>query len=159
MNFFENIGKFLFDMWQTAAKKTKNFFKINRLNSEISKNEKEMFQLFAQIGQTYYNKYKEDGNVEGAEEIAKISALNYDIYQKRESIKQLKGVTNCENCGAEISIDCTFCNTCGFKIETAVAMDTNDMNSANMCPICHKATSKDNSYCVFCGAKLENNDN
>ena len=124
MAFFDQVGKFVSDAGQSVAHSTKNLAAVAQLNSEISEKEKKISKLYIEIGQAYYEKHKKDPQAEGTEQINEISALLADIAQCKDKIKQIKGVTKCENCGAEVPIGAAFCNACGAKINSAETEDS-----------------------------------
>ena len=116
MAFFEQIGKKLTDAGQGVAQQTKNIADVARLNVAISEKERKIAQLYTVIGQSYYEKHKDDPNVE-IPEVAEVNALVAEIAQSRQEISQIKGVQNCPACGAEVSDGAAFCTACGNKLD------------------------------------------
>ena len=95
MSIFEKIGEKLSGAGQGVAQQVKNFADVARLNSIISEKEKQIAQLYIEIGQAYYEHHKIDPQGEEIERIQKISSLNAEILECKENIKQIKGVTKC----------------------------------------------------------------
>lgn len=156
MAFFEQLGKKISDAGQGASQQVKNFAEITRLNSTISDKEKRIAQLFAEIGQAYYEKHKNDSHAESYERIAEISNLNAEIQRCREEIKQIKGVEKCPNCGADVPLNAAFCNACGTRVpQTEKTKNAAAPGTTNTCPICRKPVAAGNLYCNVCGAKIE----
>ena len=54
MSIFEKIGEKLSGAGQGVAQQVKNFADVARLNSIISEKEKQIAQLYIEIGQAYY---------------------------------------------------------------------------------------------------------
>lgn len=156
MAFFEQLGKKISDAGQGATQQAKNFAEVTRLNSAISEKEKRISQIYAEIGQMYHGKHKHDPMAEGIERINEINRLNAEILQCREEIKQIKGVTKCPNCGADVPLNAAFCNACGTKIPlTEPIGDDADIEPTALCPMCGKPVPASNLFCNHCGAKLD----
>ncbi len=155
MAFFEEIGKHLTGAGQNIAQQTKSIADVTKLNSAISEKEKKISQLLLLIGQSYYEKHKNDDNAEELDKIAEIKALYSEIFTYREKIKQIKGVVKCKNCGADVPLTASFCNSCGAKVNS---VETNSVNTDTecLCPACHAIVEKGNLFCTHCGAKIEN---
>ena len=134
MSIFEKIGEKLSGAGQGVAQQVKNFADVARLNSIISEKEKQIAQLYIEIGQAYYEHHKIDPQGEEIERIQKISSLNAEILECKENIKQIKGVTKCPNCGADVSLDAAFCNACGTKIPPAAKAWRNRSPEYNRIP-------------------------
>lgn len=155
MAFFDELGKRLTNAGQGVAQQTKNFTDVARLNSAISDKEKKIAQLYASIGQSYFQRHKDDAGAEEAQQIAQINALFQEIAQCREEIKQIKGVVKCPSCGAEVALHSAFCNSCGARVPQAEAAEAPVPEDAQICPNCHAAVPKENLFCDHCGTKLD----
>ena len=115
MAFFEQIGKRLTDVGQGVAQQTKNFTDVTRLNSVISEKERKISQLYAMLGQAYYEQHREDPAAEEAQTIEELNRTFAEIRQCQEEIRQIKGAVKCPNCGADAAPDALFCNACGAR--------------------------------------------
>lgn len=161
MAFFEQTGKWIMDAGQGLAQKKKNFSDVNRLNGAISGYEKKIAQLYASIGQTYYEQHREDAEPEQLPKIQEINGLLAEIARCKEELKQIKGIVKCPNCGAEVALTSNFCNVCGTKMpqEAKAASEAADETAAapetRTCPSCHAPVEPGNEFCTHCGAKLE----
>lgn len=155
MAFFEQLGKRLTDAGQGVAQQTKNFTDVTRLNGTISEKERKISQLYSSIGESYYERRRNDSTSEELQKIEEINTLFAEIAQCREEIKQIKGVIKCPNCGAEVALNSAFCNSCGAKISQAVETTEPVEVETRICPNCHAEVKKDNLFCNHCGAKLE----
>lgn len=154
MAFFEQIGKRITDAGQNVAQQTKDLADVTKLSNAISEREKKISQLFLLIGQSYYEGHKDDPVAEDLEKIAEINSLYTEIFANREKIKQIKGVTKCENCGADVPLNAAFCNSCGTKV---IRKETVSQNTGKerMCPACHAIVEDGNLFCNHCGVKIE----
>lgn len=162
MAFFEQTGKWIADAGQGLAQKKKTFSDVTRLNGIISAHEKKIAQLYASLGQTYYEQHKEDAAAEQLPQIQEINQLFAEIARCREELTQIKGIAKCPNCGAEVSLNSNFCNICGAKLPQpaeAAAETAGEAAEVPTCPNCHAPVKEGNSFCTNCGAKLETAEN
>ena len=153
MAFFEQIGKHLTDASQNVAQQTKNIADVSKMNSAISEREKRILQLYSLIGQSYYDRHKNDCLAEEMDKIVEINALFSEISDFREKIKQIKGVTKCQNCGADVPADASFCNACGTKVIRFTESYVKETRERR-CPACNTVVDKDNLFCNNCGKEL-----
>lgn len=133
MAFLEQLGKQLSDAGQTVAKQTRDFSEVTQLNLANSEKGKQISQIFTSIGQSYYEKHKNDSSAEELDKIGMINALYNEISMNQERINQIKGIQNEDS---------------GRKNE-----------NERICPQCHAAVAKDNLFCVHCGTKLDDINN
>lgn len=154
MAFFEQIGKRLTDAGQGVAQQTKNFTDVTRLNGMISEKERKISQLYSSLGQSYYEAHKSDSEADERRKIEEINTLFAEIAQCRESIKQIKGVVKCPNCGAEVALTAAFCNACGAKISHGAETEQTAADRTQICPNCHAPVESGNIFCNHCGTKL-----
>lgn len=156
MDFFEQLGKKISDAGQGVAQSTKNFTEITRLNGVISDKEKQIAKLISDLGQSYYDRCCQDPSAPNFEIMSTITNLKAEIAQTQENIKQIKGITKCENCGAEVAITAAFCPSCGAPVKQAApAAEPAAAPAVRTCPNCHAEVSADNVFCNFCGTKLD----
>lgn len=154
MDFFEKIGKRISDAGQNVAQQTKDLAETTKLNSAISKTEKQITQLFTVLGQAYYENHKNDPNTEQQDTISQINALYAEIEANREKIKQIKGITKCANCGTELPAGAAFCNVCGNPV-TPAAQPEPTAPQGRVCPTCQAAVEEGFLFCKYCGTKLD----
>lgn len=138
----------------TVAQQTRELAEVNRLNKGISDKERKISQLFLMMGQSYFERHKNDDTAEELERIEEIKALNAEILVNREKIKQIKGVVKCASCGADVPLNAAFCNACGAKVNRAEHM-TDNSEEVCICPNCQAVVEKGNLFCSRCGAKTE----
>lgn len=154
MAFFDQLGKKLSDMGQNVSQQTKNFTDITRLNGLISEKNRQIPQIYAEIGRAYFERHRDDPDAEEIEQIEKIKTLLAEIAQHEEEIKQIRGVTKCPQCGADVSLGAAFCSSCGMKVvREEPAPVTNE--ALNVCPDCGAPLKEGNLFCNHCGRKLD----
>lgn len=154
MDFFEKMGKRISDASQNVAQQTKGLAETTKLNSAISKTEKQIAQLISVLGQTYYENHKNDPSAEGLDTIAQINTLYAEIEANREKIKQIKGITKCANCGTELPAGASFCNVCGTQVTPPAQPEPAAAPAGRVCPTCQAAVEEGNLFCKYCGTKL-----
>ena len=153
MSFFDEIGKKQTDAGQNVAQQTKSFAEVTKLSGAISDKEKQIAQIYAQIGQAYYQRHCQDPGAEEWEQIQSINALLAEIARHREEIKQIKGVTKCPGCGAEVPLHAAYCSACGARVpaeETAAPAAP----GTRVCPCCGAPAEADSAFCNSCGTRL-----
>ena len=152
MSFFDNIGSKASAAGQAAAEKARNFAEVTRLGGVVSDHEKRISRLYFEIGQSYYERHKDDPEAEELERIAEITDTNEKIAVCRNQIKTLKGVEKCPNCGADVQNGSQFCNNCGTRIPPA-SMKTAPKTGLT-CPTCGTELESNAAFCFNCGTKL-----
>lgn len=155
MSFFEQLGKRISDAGQGVAQQTKNLAEAARLNGMISDAEKQIEQLFLTLGQSYYQKHKDDPAAEDREILDRVGTLYGDIARYQESVSKIKGMGVCPSCGAAVPPQAAFCNTCGAKIAQDPPEAPPAPEGQRLCPHCQTPIVEGNLFCVGCGAKIE----
>jgi ribosomal protein L40E len=160
MAFFEQLGKRITDAGQGVAHQAKSFADVTRINSELAGKERQIAQLYQTIGKLYYERHRDDPAPEFQEEVTAIKTLFSEIAQRKEEIKQIKGIEKCPNCGADVPFQAAFCNACGAKMPPAepVAPSAKAENG-QVCPACGAPMGNNNQFCTHCGTKLNGNEN
>lgn len=117
MGVFDKIGEKLTSGGQAVATQTKNLTEITRLNSEISKDEKRITEIYQILGQQFYSANKGMAN----ENVQNINGLFENIERNKQQIITIKGIVQCPKCTQELPIKSAFCSSCGTTIEEAPA--------------------------------------
>ena len=151
MAFFENVGKKISATGQSAMNKAKEVAEISKINSMISDEETRINTNFYQIGKTYLNLHADDYEPQFAPMIQEIEASQKKVSDYKSQIQDIKGIILCEKCGAEVSKDSAFCNSCGAPLPKRVKI-TNE--NVTICNACGKAVKKGMKFCVSCGAPI-----
>ena len=145
--------------------------------------ESEKKDLMARLGEIYYKKCKESGNVtaEEAEILEKIARLDQEM--PGEDAEYQGSV--CPGCGAPVEPDQVFCVNCGIRLVEDDAVtemhlesdtpkpgnvcphcgapvnDDQDMHlesdtpkPGNVCPHCGAPVNDDQDFCIMCGTRL-----
>lgn len=119
MSFFDNLGKTISSASQGALQKGKELADVAKYNSMISDEERNIKEAYEQIGKLYVEKFSESPAEFFTEYLDAINISNGKIAEYQEKIKEIKGVSKCASCGAEIPNGSAFCPSCGAKTVTA----------------------------------------
>lgn len=119
--------------------------------------ESEKKDLMARLGEIYYKKCKESGNVtaEEAEILEKIARLDQEM--PGEDTEYQGSV--CPGCGAPVEPDQVFCVNCGIRLVeddavTEMHLESDTPKPGNVCPHCGAAVNDDQDFCIMCGTRL-----
>lgn len=151
MAFFEQLEKKISETSQGAIKRGKEFSDITKLNSVIAASEKTVNTLYLQFGKFVFENGFDELNLECANLLNEIKQQLWQISKYRGQVKTLKGLTSCQNCGADVSYGALFCSVCGGK------MDITPPENAAECPKCGKQVKTEQKFCTGCGHSLTQN--
>lgn len=154
MAFMDMIGKKIAQTGQETVQKTKNMAESVKLSSMVADEEKKIYQLFSEIGKTYFQTHRSDSESAFTSYILQIEEAQQRINTYSERIKWLKGIVKCPSCGGEVSIDASFCNTCGARLPQAAMSVSKEMVA---CPKCGALQAKETAFCTNCGGRMEEN--
>lgn len=151
MAFFDELGKKLTDGGQKAAEQARAFAEVNKLNSQVSEQEKKITQFYAQIGRDYYEAHTNDPEDCVKASVEAINLAKQTIEKLKAQITAIKGDSTCPKCGAAISKGTVFCSQCGEKIPAAPEPF---VEVVLKCPSCGTAVEAGQRFCVHCGCTL-----
>ncbi|MGI6776663.1 MAG: zinc-ribbon domain-containing protein [Acetivibrionales bacterium] len=156
MAFFENLGKRVGEVAQTAAKKSSDLMEITKLNMSISTEEDKIQKLYQKIGREVYQRFCSNDEVLDyfKEDCKSISNHMENISSIKEKIRQIKNIRVCTGCGAEIGSSSSFCPKCGTKIE-AEQPPAQERSNEKICPSCGGKLAEGALFCTSCGTKVE----
>lgn len=154
MAFFDDLGKKLSQAGQGALQKTKEMADIARLNSLISDEEKLLNNSYYQIGKLFSELHAND-----CEECfsAYISAVNESLKKisvLKAEMQALRAVSNCPNCGAEVTSSSLFCNVCGAQLPNTVKNLQTESADSVKCSNCGSYVNKNMKFCTTCGTLM-----
>lgn len=148
MAFWDNIGQKASETTAKAMQKAKEMSDIAKLNSMISEEETKINNTYYQIGKLYatmYPHYKEE-EFEGM--ITLLGEAEEKVKSYRQQIQDIKGVTCCSQCGAEVQYGFAFCSSCGAPIPK---VQSTDMDDLVRCESCGALVKKEVRFCTACG--------
>ncbi len=151
MGFFDKVRL----AGQGAAAQTKLFAETAKLNGHISDEEKQINNIFNQIGRSYYEANKNNPDAEYRSLMVSISDAQVRIENYHEQIRKLKCLKSCPNCGAEVASSALYCNVCGAKLPTDNEEKENTADApAAKCPQCGADVEPGSKFCGSCGYSM-----
>jgi hypothetical protein len=89
----------------------------NKLNSAIHKEEAAIQAAYSQIGETYFETYKDDPEIPPAfrQMLDGVLANMQQIAELKVKIVEVKGDKLCPSCGNEVNAETYFCSKCGYR--------------------------------------------
>lgn len=163
MAFFEKVGETLAAKGKNVADKAKEMAEMNRLNGLIHSQKNMIEKTYREIGEIVYENRAERDAVDLNSQIEQLDALWKETRRLQREILKVKGLQQCENCGAEIDRNVAFCPKCGAQVVTREeAQEVEDGEQAGetgepgaaRCPGCGKDIEPEAVFCPFCGIRL-----
>lgn len=152
MAFFDDVKKKVTQAGHSAAKSARDFSETAKLNSQISDAQKQINQLYTQIGYEIYCAHNADPLPEVAQLIEQLNALHTQIEGLQAQIQTINAGSICPGCGAKIRPGMAFCSSCGTKLPQPEPAQP--AAPQNRCPVCGAATAADALFCTSCGTRL-----
>ena len=115
MPLFNDLGKKLSATTQNVVRGTKELADTAKLNSQISDENKQIANLYSQIGKQYYESSEADAETPLGKLCLAINEAKERIAKLEAEILEIKGVKRCPSCGADIPPGTAFCGACGTK--------------------------------------------
>ena len=118
MEIFEKIGDAASKTYKYTAEKTSKIAKETKKKMEISDYKKNINEIYLEIGETVYEKYVTDQELnleELLEKCTRIQELSDKIAECKNEILKLNERKQCKNCYQEIEITANYCPNCGFE--------------------------------------------
>lgn len=138
---------------KSAVSKSKEMAEITRLNLEINSNEQEIKELAARIGMQVAEQHLLEDNEEIAGLSGQIAKLQENIAKNQATIRDIRNINICANCGAEVSRASNFCDKCGSPMNRSV-LEESIASAAPTCPSCGEQLEPGALFCTNCGTKL-----
>ena len=152
MGFLDKLSDSITTGAGKVSEKTKELTTVASLNSAIDKDNKTLNALYAELGKSFYEQYKDELVAKFPETVAKVDELVASIAANQESIRQTKGIGVCPQCGKELPKDTKFCPGCGYKIPEPVMQAP---TSGAVCANCGAPLETGALFCTTCGTKVE----
>ena len=150
MAFFDDLSKKITQVSQNAMGKTKDTADIFKLKNEISEEERKVVALYNEIGRLYASLHYEDFEPSFANHMASLKESVAAIELRQAQIQNIRNVTTCSNCGAEIARESMFCSACGAQKEARVEIAPTSLR----CTGCGKPLENGSKFCTYCGTPV-----
>lgn len=152
LDFLNGLSKKLTQVGQEAAAQTKIFTETAKINGIISDEEKQINNLYLQIGKCYFEANKDNAAADYNDLMTGIKDALVRIDKYKEQIRNVKGVRTCSNCGAEVANNAVFCNSCGTQMPAVAPVQP--VQTGAICPRCGVETVSGATFCTACGNNL-----
>ena len=146
-------GDKLNQITKSAVSKSKEMAEITRLNMENSSSEQKIKELAVQIGTLVVDQQLLMDNVQVAEWAAQIAKLREAVAKNQETIREIRNINICSNCGAEVSRISKFCDKCGSPMDRSV-LEESMAAAVPTCPNCGERLEPGALFCTNCGTKV-----
>lgn len=151
MTFWDNLSQKASETTAKAMQKAKEMSDITKLNSMISDEETKINNNYYQIGKLYATMHPNDHEEEFAGMITAIGEADDRIRNYKQQIQDIKGVTRCSQCGAEVQSGVAFCSSCGAPMPKGQPTNTDDLVR---CESCGTMVKKEMRFCTACGKPM-----
>ena len=146
-------GDKLNQITKSAVSKSKEMAEITRLNMENSSSEQKIKELAVQIGTLVVDQQLLMDNVQVGEWAAQIAKLREAVAKNQETIREIRNINICSNCGAEVSRTSKFCDKCGSPMDRSV-LEESMAAAVPTCPNCGERLEPGALFCTNCGTKV-----
>lgn len=116
MAIWDDITKKASVLTGKAVQQARDLTELAKLQGQIFEAEKSANDCYNQLGRLYAAKHPEDYEEGFGDLIAAAAKAEDRIRSLRKEVRDVKGLTVCDKCGAEVSKDDTFCSACGAEI-------------------------------------------
>lgn len=151
MAFWDNLSQKASETTAKAMQKAKEMSDIAKFNSMISEEETKINNTYYQVGKLYVAMHSHNHEEEFAGMIATIEESEEKIWNYRQQIQDIKGVTRCAQCGAEVQASVAFCSSCGAPMPKVQPVNTDD---TVRCESCGAMVKKGVRFCTSCGKPM-----
>jgi hypothetical protein len=138
---------------QDVVRGAKDLTDTARQNSLIADEQKQIANLYAQIGKLYHETHEANPDTPLGKLCLAINASNERIVKYNEEIRKIKGTKRCPKCGADIALASSFCGICGTKTEDVAEAPPPSETTKNYCKSCGAELTTGIAFCTSCGDK------
>lgn len=144
MDFFNKLAETITDTSKVVAQKAKDVAEISRITGQISAEESRINAAYLSIGKRFYEENAGEVMEAYIQDFSVINESKAKIQSLKEQLKQLKGVSKCPQCGAEVPANSAFCSFCGAKLMVEEPKEENVVDSEEAATKTEEATAAAN---------------
>ena len=138
---------------QDVVRGAKDITDTARQNSLIAGEEKQISNLYLQIGRLYHETQEINPDTPLGKLCLAINASYERIAIYNEEIRKIRGTIRCPSCGADIPVASSFCGVCGVNTEISCEIPRVVETSNKYCVNCNAQLDEGTAYCPSCGQK------
>lgn len=153
MAFFDKIGQTISAGVSSVSDSTKTFAGTAKLNSQINTAKNNIKKTYEDMGKYYYDNRGSISTAELDRMCGEIDKLNDEIHDLELKVKLAKGIVPCSNCGADVSVNSSFCANCGAKVVMPTPAESVP-EGKKKCAKCGSIEDADTRFCSQCGTKM-----
>lgn len=116
MEFLNKLGDTLTGAGKEISSKTKELSETVKLNTQLAKEKAELDNLYKRLGKLYFENCNQYAVGEFRDTCDMIISINANIEKLESSLRTVKGLKTCSNCGKMIPITDKFCCGCGSEV-------------------------------------------
>ena len=133
---------------------------IENLNTQIAEQQKLINEALLELGDAYARKYGPSFDPTFTPQFNKIFAAQNAIGNMLAEIRNIKGLTLCQNCRKEYPKDAPACNVCGcpnpsYIPPAPVAPVAPATPAVTVCTACGTPVKEGNLFCTNCGKRVD----
>ena len=155
------VGKTATETYNTVADKSGKAIEDAKLKLAIAEKEDEIEAIYKEMGKTVYDSYKagEDVGKAFTKDSKSIDKKLAEIDDMNKKILYNKSLRVCDKCKEVISLESTYCPTCGAK-QKAIKIKTEKKEEVKkevnkVCAQCGLICEASSKFCTKCGFELK----
>lgn len=152
MAFINDVKEKISKTSQSTVQKAKELSETAKLNAAITDMEKQIAELYQEIGGKVYRYYRNDPISKIHEQIHQVTVLYKNIEDYKKQIENLSAIKMCKKCGTQVDKAMRFCYNCGNEF-TMTPSETPASIKKEYCT-CGNKIVHGSIYCTACGKKI-----
>ena len=155
------VGKTATDTYNTVADKSGKAIEDAKLKLSIAEKEDEIDEIYKEMGKAVYESYKSGEDVGKAftKDSKAIDKKLSEIDEMNKKILYNKSLRVCDNCKDVISLENSFCPTCGAKQKSVKLKEEKKeepkKEENKICAQCGLVCEPNSKFCTKCGFELK----
>lgn len=96
--------------------KSRQVVDLTKIGVKIDKEEKNIEQLYANLGRVFYQVNKEAPEVMYEDLFRTIAGANKQLAYLKQELDTVRGLKHCVSCNSELEVSDLFCSVCGQSV-------------------------------------------
>lgn len=117
MDFFNKLGDVISNNGKKVAQKAKDVSELAKLNGQLVTEDNRKNAAYLAIGKRFFEESVGEVSTAYISDFSVINESLANIEEIKNQIKQIKKIYYCPHCGASMSINASFCSSCGSKVK------------------------------------------